>query len=180
MELLGCTVTVGPNRNLIVDKVDAANANNEQDFVTFLAYWSKWKTLYPHMKVSRPAEEICGYCYTFANKHQILSSQQSAMQQQQQQETVHADDWDNERELEDILNHLSLDTPGAACTEIEEVKEILIRDCVRHIDMAWAQRLLCKTLEEAAVGNLRDGAEHTKQGYTLTCDFRPEHAMPML
>jgi hypothetical protein len=42
------------------------------------------------MKVSRPEEDICGYYYTFANKHQILSSQQSAMQQQQ--ETMHADD----------------------------------------------------------------------------------------
>ncbi len=169
MELLGYKVTVGPHRSLTVDKEDAANANCEQDFVTFSTYWSKWKILYPHMKVSRPAEDICSYCYTFANKHRILSSRQSAMQQQQ--ETTHAVDCNDENEFDEMMKNLSLDTPGAACTEIEEAKEILIRDCARHINMARAQRLLYQRLEEAAVGNARDGVEHNKQRYTLTCDF---------
>jgi hypothetical protein len=87
---------------------------------------------------------------------------------------MHADDCDNERELDEMLNNLSLDTPGAACTEIEEAKEILIWDCTRHIDMAWVQRLLYQRLEEATVGNARDDVEHTKRRYTLTCDSAEE------
>jgi hypothetical protein len=79
MESLGYKVTVGPNGTLTLDEEDAANANGEPDFVPFSTYWTKWKTLYPHMKVSHPAEDICSYCYTFSNKHRILSSQQSAM-----------------------------------------------------------------------------------------------------
>ncbi len=56
---------------------------------------------------------------------------------------MHADDCDNERELEEILNNTyHLDMPGAACTEIEEAKKILIWYCTRHIDMTRAQRLL--------------------------------------
>jgi hypothetical protein len=106
IELHGYKVTVGPNRSLIVDKEDAANANGEQDFVLFSTYWSKWKTLYPHMKVSRPAGDICSYCYTFANKHQILSSQQSAMQQQQK--TMHVVDCNDDKELDEMMNNLSL------------------------------------------------------------------------
>jgi hypothetical protein len=90
---------------------------------------------------------------------------------QQQQETTHAVDCNDEKELDEMMNNLSLDMPGAACTEIEEAKEILIRDCARHIDIVQAQRLLYQRLEEAAVGNARDGVEHSKQRYTLTCDF---------
>jgi hypothetical protein len=64
------------------------------------------------MKVSRPAEDICGYCYTFAKRHQILSSHQSAMLQQQQETTDGNDD--DERDLIAILNSVSLNTPGSA------------------------------------------------------------------
>ncbi len=169
MELLGYKITVGPNGSLTLDKEDASNANGKPDFVPFSTYWTKWKTLYPCMKVSCPAEDICSYCYTFSNKHQILSSQQSAMQQQQ--EITHVVDCNDEKELDEMMNNLSLDTPGAARTEIEEAKEILIRDCARHIDMAWAQRLLYQRLEEAAVCNARDGVKHSMQRYTFTCDF---------
>jgi hypothetical protein len=120
MELLGYKVAVGPNRSLTVDKEDAANANGEQDLVPFSTYWSMWKTLYPHMKVSCPAEDNFSYCYTFANKHWILSSQQSAVQQQQ--ETMHVVDCIDENKLDEMMNNLSLDMPGAACTEIKRQK----------------------------------------------------------
>jgi hypothetical protein len=83
---------------------------------------------------------------------------------QQQQEKTHVVDCNDEKELDEMMNNLSLDTPGAARTEIEEAKEILIRDCARHIDMARAQRLLYQRLEEAAVCDARDGVEHSMRG----------------
>ena len=70
MESLGYTVTVCLNGTLtVVEENPTTNTNDEEqrDYVTFPTYWSKWKTLYPHMKVSRPAEDIC-----------ILTSRQSA------------------------------------------------------------------------------------------------------
>jgi hypothetical protein len=95
MELLGYKITVGPKGSLTLDEEDAANANGKPDFVPFSTYWTKWKTLYPHMKVSHPAEDICSYCYTFSNKRRIISSRQSAMQQQQ--ETTHVVDCNDEK-----------------------------------------------------------------------------------
>jgi len=177
MESLGYTVTVCPNGTLtVVEEDPTTNTNDEEqrDYATFPTYWSKWKTLYPHMKVSRPAEDICGYCYTFANRHCILSSRQSAMQQEQeQQETILVGDAEDERKLIEMLNRVSLDAPGAACTKIKEAKEILIRECTLHIEMARAQRLLHQRLEKAAVDDAKDAVEHThtKRRYTLTCDF---------
>jgi hypothetical protein len=74
MELLGYKVAVGPNGTLTVEDATRMNTKDEeqqQHYVNFRTYWRKWKMLYPHMKVSRLAEDICGYCYTFANRHQI-------------------------------------------------------------------------------------------------------------
>jgi hypothetical protein len=189
MESLGYRVTVGPNGTLTVKEDTTSSANNdeedEHDYITFPTYWSKWKMLYPHMKVSRPAEDICGYCYTFANRHRILSSRQSAMlqqqhhhqEQEQEQErettTALASGCDGEDEMESnaMLNSVALDAPGAACTEIEDAKENLIQECAIHIDMARAQRFLYQKLEEAAVCDAKDAVNHSKRRYTLTCDF---------
>ena len=88
------------------------------------------------------------------------------------------DGGDDEREFREIMNNVTLDAPGTACTEIEEVKETLIWDCARHIDMVPAQRFLYQKLEEAAVGDAKDGVEHTKRLYTLTCDFGKNMQVP--
>ena len=80
-------------------------------------------------------------------------------------------DDDDERYLVEMLHKISLDMPGAACTEIEEAKETLIRDCALHIDTARAQQFLYQRLEEATVDDAKNGVEHTKRRYTLTCDF---------
>jgi len=65
MESLGYTVTVCPNGTLtVVEEDPTTNTNDEEqhDYLNLRTYWTKWKMLYPRMKVSRPAEDICGYC----------------------------------------------------------------------------------------------------------------------
>ena len=39
------------------------------NFATFPTYYYKWKTSFPKLKVSKPVEDICAYCYAFANCH---------------------------------------------------------------------------------------------------------------
>ena len=69
MESLGYKVTVGPNGTL-----KAEGADGTEDAVALSTYYTKWKTDYPSLKVSRPAKDICYYCYTFTNKHKMLSN----------------------------------------------------------------------------------------------------------
>ena len=168
MESLGYTVTVCLNRTLtVVEEDPTTNTNDEEqrDYLNLQMYWTKWKMLYPRMKVSCPAEDICGNCFTFANRHRILSSRQSGMQQEQeQQETTLAGDGKDERELIEMLNSISLDIPGAACTKIKEAKENLIRECSLHIEMARAQRLLYQILEKAAVDDAQDAVDRGSGG----------------
>jgi len=47
----------------------------------------------------------------------------------------------------------------------------LIRACALHIEMVQDQRLLYQRLEKAAVEDAKDAVEHTKQRYTLKCNF---------
>ena len=62
MELLGYTVTVCPNGTLtVVEEDPTTNTNDEEQrraYVNLRTYWRQWKRLYPHMKVSRPAEDV--------------------------------------------------------------------------------------------------------------------------
>jgi hypothetical protein len=73
---LGYTVTVGPNGRLTL----ADTQGTKQDKVSLAMYRSYWKTHHPYLKVSKPAEDICQYCYTFANRHKILTEQEQQQQ----------------------------------------------------------------------------------------------------
>jgi hypothetical protein len=44
------------------------------EFVSLTTYYYKWKQQYPHLKVNRPAEDICQYCYAFCNCHRYLAN----------------------------------------------------------------------------------------------------------
>ena len=143
-----------------------------------------WKTRHPYLKVSKPAEDICQYCYTFANKHKILTEQEQQQQQQSDDDGGDGDDDDDHDStsndesnvvdddndvddddvddvdgddlavLEKMIKTVNLKETGAASTTAREAKEKLIIRCKSHIDMARAQRVVYQTLEN----NARDNA----------------------
>ena len=65
MALLGHDVRCKANGSVIVDGKEGKPINH--GFVSFSMYSYKWKTSYPQLKVSRPAEDICQYCFAFSN-----------------------------------------------------------------------------------------------------------------
>jgi len=141
MVSLGYKVTVGPNGML-----KAEGADGTEDAVALSTYYTKWKTDYPSLKVSRPAEDICYYCYTFANKHKMLSNNTKHTRPADgegdinDEEMIDSDANDNEnvKELAKILENTHLDKLDSASTKVEEAKELLILECSQHIDMARA------------------------------------------
>jgi hypothetical protein len=62
---------------LIVTGV-GGKAVDSREYVSLTTYYYKWKQLYPHLKVSRPAEDICQYCYAFCNRHRYLRPRRPA------------------------------------------------------------------------------------------------------
>jgi hypothetical protein len=148
MESLGYKVTVGPNGSL-----KAEGADGTEDAVALSTYYTKWKTDYPSLKVSWPAQDICYYCYTFANKHKILSNDTKNTRPADgegdinDEEMIDFDDNENIKELAKILDNTHLDKLDSASSKVEEAKELLIKECSDHIDMARTQRFLYQSLE---------------------------------
>jgi len=96
--------------------------------------------------VSRPAKDICYYCYTFANNHKILSNntKNTRPADSNDEEMIDSDADENVRELAKILDNTHLDKLDSASSKVEEAKELLILESSKHIDMARAQRFLSK------------------------------------
>ena len=73
MASLDYNVSSTAQGGLIVTGV-GGKAVDSRAYVSLTTYYYKWKQLYPHLKVSRPAEDICQYCYAFCNRHRYLAN----------------------------------------------------------------------------------------------------------
>lgn len=70
---MGNNVSCHPNGGIIVEGINGKPINHDQ-FVSFATYCCKLKLDYPQLKVSQPVEDICQYCFVFANKHRYLTN----------------------------------------------------------------------------------------------------------
>jgi len=74
MHSLGYKIRCKPDgAKYIVDGI-VDGKPSDHGFVSFLAYYKKWKREYPRLKCSRPAEDICNHCFVFANRHRYLAN----------------------------------------------------------------------------------------------------------
>ena len=151
---LACTLGA-PDGAIIVDGVDIGTPS-DHGYVSYSAYYSKWRTAYPQLKVSRPAEDICGYCFVFANRHRYLAdhlavevadcSEDDEMEGMDHGPAQEAADVIEELQTGSIgeqllvnFTQLSLDHPEAVVTEAEDARELLLIESAKHIRMARAQ-----------------------------------------
>jgi hypothetical protein len=75
LALLGYTnVRSTASGAFILGEREDGEAVDSGDFVSFPTYYYKWKTSFPKLKVSKPIEDICAYCYAFANRHKFLAN----------------------------------------------------------------------------------------------------------
>jgi len=70
---LGLHTWCAPDGAIIVNGVDSGKPS-DHGYVSFSVYYRKWRTAYTQLKVSRPAEDICRYCFVFANRHKYLTN----------------------------------------------------------------------------------------------------------
>ena len=77
MSSLGYSVRSTATGVLIVERQAGEYDNepvNPKEFVSYPTYYYKWKRDFPNLKVSKPVEDICPYCYAFANRHRYLAN----------------------------------------------------------------------------------------------------------
>ena len=74
MHSLGYKIRCKPDRaEYIVDGIIDGKPS-DHGFVSFSAYYKKWKREYPRLKCNWPAEDICNQCFVFANRHRYLAN----------------------------------------------------------------------------------------------------------
>eukprot|EP00986_Skeletonema_menzelii_P003308 scaffold991_cov81-Skeletonema_menzelii.AAC.1 len=49
-------------------------SETQKNYVSIFKYYYFWKEKYPHLKISKPAEDICNLCFQFANRHKYQKS----------------------------------------------------------------------------------------------------------
>lgn len=72
MEGIGWKVIGQDNGNYTVERIDETVP--ELKYVSLSAFYRIWHRDYPHIKVSRPIEDICDQCFIFSQRYKFLSS----------------------------------------------------------------------------------------------------------
>jgi hypothetical protein len=73
MALLGYDVRSLATGAFIVEG-DDGKAVDPGEYLTYYTYYIKWNRDFPNLKVSWLVEDICLYCYPFANRHRYLAN----------------------------------------------------------------------------------------------------------
>ena len=58
----------------IVEPREDGEPEDPSEYVSFPTCFYKWKKHFPQLRVSKPVEDICQYCYAFFNRHRYLSN----------------------------------------------------------------------------------------------------------
>ena len=191
---LGYKVSSRPNGGVIVEGINGKPIDRTE-FVSFVTYFRKWKSEYPQLKVSRPVEDICQYCFVFANRHRYLANH-SGMElciecddDGDEIEVVRHRDDDNEdgvlsqAHASDAMVESAIDNspqhPKHATTTVAEEREVLLLESAIHIRMARAQRSLYQLKIDEAQVDAKEGKEHSQRRYTFVVDYGQNMELPV-
>ena len=193
MESLGYSVLCHPNGGIIVEGING-KAINCKEFVSLKTYCTFWKRHYPQLKVRHPVEDICQYCFIFANRHRYLANHSamdvciecdedgddinvirpSALDDNDGNDGVNIDD--------DAVSPTDPNIPKnseCATATVAEEREVLLLECAIHIRMAHAQRSLYQVKVSEAIASAKAGAAHENRIYTFVVDYGQNMELPI-
>ena len=170
---------------LIVTGV-GGKAVDSREYVSLTTYYYKWKQLYPHLKVSRPVEDICQYCYALCNRHRYLANhslfgvdgdgnedeEELLINLELEEENAAVDDGGVVNDATGSVGESAEDQPDSfAANSVAEKREQLLFESAEHIKMAWVQRALYLEKVAAAVKDAEGGVLHSERRYTFVVDY---------
>jgi hypothetical protein len=145
------------------------------------AYLSFWNKEYPNLKVSRPAEDICGYCYKFYNCFRFIRRTRGrggvvvGATNRNDSSPPSCLSFQTGSILEDEPDStIPLDNQGRPTDDSEA--EIL--KAAEHIQMADAQRRLVNEKMKQAMNDASHGVPHSRRTYTFIVDYGQNMELP--
>lgn len=211
LKSLGYSSYVAPNGAV---KYDVWNPNGEHGptppkKVCLTTYVAMWKREYPRLKVSRPAEDICEYCYRFANKHKYLSSVTSTNNlglAGNEHDAGGCDILEGDDVLLDAADINGMDAEkeeilpptilfpgdgivderspltidtGRAATEMAERQEQWLLEAAVHVRAAREQRKLYQHVVHKAQLDTESKTIHSERTYSLVVDYGQNMELPV-
>ena len=182
MSSIGFKTQCKPNGTIVIDGLDKMDDSKKKPsklgYVSSNRYCNNWTKNFPQLKVSRPAEDICQYCFVFANRHRYFANHTPSG-------TIGDDqDCDNNDPVSDVIivgnppvNIIEL--PESATTQAEEARELMVMESAKHIRMARAQRALYQALVADAVSDAKEEKDHGARRYTFVVDYGQNMEIPI-
>lgn len=139
--------------------------------ISWPSFVSFWRTNYPKIVISRPAEDICDECVIYANQHKYLQSKQQRGRLKKSSDDSSSSD---EEEDEDEPVPLGDDKQEA----LRDQQEDLIVNAAKHVQMARAQRMLFVEKKQEARDHALQKKPRGQRTYTFVADFAQNMYIP--
>ena len=200
MASLGYSVRSTAVGVLIVERLTGEREDepvDTNDFVSFPTYYYKWKNSFPKLKVSKPVEDICPYCYAFANRHRYLANRALGRDNDDDNDDAVVDEDNLSADNDDFLSNSdnsddddtntglpssshgdAVVNPEAAARPDDEERELMLLEAAVHIKMARAQRALYQLKVELAVAAALAKRDHSEMVFTLVVDYGQNMELP--
>jgi hypothetical protein len=183
MSLLGYIVDTTAMGGFKIRREDGS-AVDTGEFVSFPTYHAKWKRDYPNLKVSRPVEDICNLCYTFAHRHKFFTDHMmrcGGHGDDDDDDNNNEDDNDEDQDVVDELacltRNININRPECASDKVAEEKEQMMLEAAEHIKMARAQRQLYQEKVEKARRTVEK--VHLEQTYAFVVEYGQNMELPI-
>jgi hypothetical protein len=146
---------------------------DQQEIPSLTSYNSFWEKHYDKLKVRKPTEDICGYCYRIYNSSKFRLS------------TFDAEQVEDENNREGDLGVTCDDTSESTTTEglVNVSKEVghwerLLLDASLHVQRARAQRQLLHNKQTKATRDKVNNISHCNRHYCLIADYSQNLNLP--
>ena len=181
---------------------------SEQPIVCLQTYYQFWKRHYKNLKVSSRAEDICAYCFQYANRrkfnlsdNQLYPDPDSTKGKQSSEESTSGDEGGSDEEeggaeeppaeegnadtititiprFEDGEDAPAVNPDEMAPNPGDESAEQMLLRAAKHIKCARAQRALYQRVVRKARDDAIQNKPHKLKSYAFVVDYRQNMSLP--
>ncbi|KAG7351748.1 hypothetical protein IV203_007796 [Nitzschia inconspicua] len=182
-------VTVTTNNKGAVSVAPAASGGGSEEEVvnvtvpSLTSYCNLWKGHYPNLKVRKPTEDICNFCYKIYTGHKLRSSVPLIAAETEEAANLIMEELvlETEEDQVDFLQSVSaengLNIPESL-TELADSQEKELLEAAIHVKQALAMRSLANDKMEMAKRHRNEDVPHCDRVYTVVADFCQNMELP--